>query len=279
MITLFLGRRSRRAAAKTLNGLVQRFGWLRSSLVGPGNLIRTWEQLEAVQHHPPMPLKVALACAATALLWNWPRIAVASVLGSFGLLRPSEVIRLRRQDLALPSDHFDEGVLYIRIGQPKTRHRAAVCQHVRVDHPGVACWVADVLHSTPPWRKIWNGSWTAFKSCFDALQEAVLEARPFVPSSLRPGGATFLFRYWDENLPKLQWRGRWKSFRMLETCVQELGATEVLVRFGPRVRHRVTVLSVCFEKSWPRGSLWCGKPIHACLEPFLPTVKVQVRVC
>ena len=61
-------------------------------------------------------------------------------------------------------------VLYVRIGQPKTRHRAAASQHVRVDHLGVACWIVDALPSTPGWRKIWNGSWAAFKLRFDALQ-------------------------------------------------------------------------------------------------------------
>ncbi|CAE7201286.1 BUB3.2 [Symbiodinium sp. CCMP2592] len=207
MIIMFLEHKSRRAASETLNALVQQYGWLRSSLAGPWNLIRTWEQLEPVQHHPPMPLMVVYALATTALLWRWPRMA----------------------DLVLPGDHFDDEVLYVRIGQPKTRHRAAASQHVRVDHPGVAAWIVDALPSTPGWRRIWNGSWAAFKLRFDALQSEVLEGTPFLPSSLRPGGATFLFRSWDENLTRLQWRGRWKSFRMLETYVQELGATEVTV--------------------------------------------------
>ncbi|CAE7242894.1 unnamed protein product [Symbiodinium sp. CCMP2592] len=207
MIIMFLEHKSRRAASETLNALVQQYGWLRSSLAGPWNLIRTWEQLEPVQHHPPMPLMVVYALATTALLWRWPRMA----------------------DLVLPGDHFDDEVLYVRIGQPKTRHRAAASQHVRVDHPGVAAWIVDALPSTPGWRRIWNGSWAAFKLRFDALQSEVLEGTPFLPSSLRPGGATFLFRSWDENLTRLQWRGRWKSFRMLETYVQELGATEVKV--------------------------------------------------
>ncbi|CAE7290791.1 unnamed protein product, partial [Symbiodinium sp. CCMP2592] len=234
MIFMFLNHRSRRAAAETLNAVTQQFGWLRSSLAGPWNLIRTWEQLEPVQHHPPMPAMVLHALAVTALQWGWPRMAVALVLGFYALLRPAEIIGLRRQDLALPDDHFDQNVLYIRIGNPKTRHRAASQQHIRVDHPGVAQWVADAIGSTPPWRRIWNGSWAAFKLRFGALQQVVLTKVTFLPSSLRPGGATFFFRLWDENLQRLQWRGRWKSFRMLETYVQELGATEVMVRFSQK---------------------------------------------
>ncbi|CAE7269133.1 unnamed protein product, partial [Symbiodinium natans] len=226
MVAMFLQRRSRRAAAETLNALAQRFGWLRSSLAAPWNLVKTWEQLEPVQHHPPVPKAVNDALVVTALLWRWPRMAALLVLGFFGLLRPSELIGLRRQDLALPGDHFEEDVLYIRVPHPKTRFRAATSQHVRVEFPGVATWITLVVGTTPMWRRIWNGSWASFKLRFGALQTEVLGAVTFLPSSLRPGGATFLFRYWDEDLTRLQWRGRWKSFRMLETYVQELGATE-----------------------------------------------------
>ncbi|CAE7563489.1 unnamed protein product [Symbiodinium natans] len=246
MVAMFLQRRSRRAAAETLNALAQRFGWLRSSLAAPWNLVKTWEQLEPVQHHPPVPKAVNDALVVTALLWRWPRMAALLVLGFFGLLRPSELIGLRRQDLALPGDHFEEDVLYIRVPHPKTRFRAATSQHVRVEFPGVATWITLVVGTTPMWRRIWNGSWASFKLRFGALQTEVLGAVTFLPSSLRPGGATFLFRYWDEDLTRLQWRGRWKSFRMLETYVQELGATEVLVRFSPGVRCRVGSLGGCF---------------------------------
>ena len=248
MIFLFLQKRSRRAAAETLNALTQQFGWVRSSLAGPWNLLKTWEQLEPVQHHPPMPAQVLFALAAIAQLWHWPRMAAILVLGFFGLLRPAELIGLRRKDLALPTDIFENDVLYLRLGQPKTRLRAASSQHVRIDYPGVATWLSLLIGSIPLWSRIWSGSWSAFKLRLDALQTELLGSRPFLPSSLRPGGATFLFRQWDENLPRVQWRGRWKSFRMLETYIQELGATEILVRFPPRVRCRVASLGSCFEQ-------------------------------
>ncbi|CAE7247502.1 unnamed protein product [Symbiodinium sp. CCMP2592] len=226
MIFMFLQNKSRRAAAETLNALAQQFGWLRSSLAGPWNVIRTWEGLEPVQHHPPISAPILRALVVTALLWKWRRLAVVLVLGFFGLLRPSELICLRRHDLSLPEDHLEGEVVYIRVGHPKTRNRAAHSQHVRVDEPGVAAWVSQMISSTPMWRRIWNGSWAAFKHRFNLLQIEVLNTCTFLPSSLRPGGATYLFRQWDENLPRLQWRGRWRSFRMLEIYVQELGDGE-----------------------------------------------------
>lgn len=246
MIHLYLAGQPRQMGAETLNAVVQRYGWLRTVLAGPWKIIRTWESLEPSKHHPPVPKQVLFALAATALAWEWHRIAVLLLLGFLGLLRPSELIMLRRGDLSLPCDHWEGDVLYIRIGAAKTRLKAARDQHVRVEEPCVALWIARMLSSTPKWSRIWHGSLAAFKARWDRLQEEVLHSCPFVPASLRPGGATFLFRLWDENLQRLQWRGRWRSFRMLEIYVQELGAAEVWVTFSSKVRVRVASLGSLF---------------------------------
>ena len=246
MIHLYLGGHTRQTAAETLNAVVQKYGWLRTVLAGPWNLVRTWESLEPSRHHSPIPRQVMFALAATALAWDWPKIAVLLVLGFFGLLRPSELIALRRSDLALPTDHWDGPVVYIRVGTPKTRSKAARDQHVRIDEPYIAQWITKILTSTPSWSRIWHGSLAAFKTRFNLLQTEVLQAQPFVPASLRPGGATFLFRLFHENLQRLQWRGRWRSYRMLEIYVQELGAAEVWVTFPPKVKAKVAVLGSSF---------------------------------
>ena len=238
MTVMYVRGDSRRNAAETLNALTQKFGWLRTLLTGPWNVVRTWESLEPVEHHPPMPLPVARALIAIALAWNWCKVAV--------LLGPSEFVTLRRQDVALPDDHFEPDIVYVRVGQPKTRHRATRCQHVRVEEPWVATWINAQLQGLMPWKRIWHGSLGAFRSRFDLLQQALLGQRLFMPASLRPGGATYYFRLWNEDLVRLQWKGRWRSFRMLEIYVQELGAAEILVKFSVAARQRTLVLAGCF---------------------------------
>ena len=47
---------------------------------------------------------VVYALATTVLLWKWPRMAVALILAFLGLLRPAEIIGLRRQDLVLRTE-------------------------------------------------------------------------------------------------------------------------------------------------------------------------------
>ena len=91
MVTLYLDGQSRRSAAETLNVVVQKFGWLRSSLAAPWSVLKTWDMLEPVTHHPPMPVQVLYALAGTAMAWQWPHFAALLVLGFFGLLRPSEL--------------------------------------------------------------------------------------------------------------------------------------------------------------------------------------------
>lgn len=66
------------------------------------------------------------------------------------------------------------------------------------------------------------------------------------PSSLRPGGATYLFQLWDENIPKLQWRGRWLHLKTMLHYIQELGAINVLNQFQPSQTVRMNALaSLC----------------------------------
>ncbi len=247
MVHMYVSRQSRRAAAETLNMMVQQFGWLKSSLAGPWNIIRAWEGQEPPTHHPPLPLPILRALVACALAWQWPKLGVLLALGFFALLRPAEFIGLRRQDLSLPEDHLETDVLYVRVGLPKTRFRSALNQHVRVDEPGIASWISWMLRCTPMYQRIWNGSLAAFRKRYELLQRTVLGKVCFLPSSLRPGGATYLFRLFNEDLVRLQWRGRWRSFRMLEIYVQELGAAQVWMRFSLEVRQGVLFLGDCFS--------------------------------
>eukprot|EP00434_Breviolum_minutum_P039773 symbB.v1.2.035333.t1/scaffold4731.1/size35673/2 len=138
MIHLYVNQQTRQSAAETLNALTQKYGFLRHSLGGPWDILRTWDTLEPGQHHLPMPVSVVRALITTALCWNWSKFAVTLALGFYGLLRPSESINMRRQDVSLPHEHLQGDVIYLRVGQPKTRNKAAKQQHVRVDEPGEA---------------------------------------------------------------------------------------------------------------------------------------------
>ena len=59
------------------------------------------------------------------------------------------------------------------------------------------------------------------------LEKLNIPAGTLLPSSFRPGGATYLFQLWNEDVRRLQWRGRWQSLTMLERYVQESQAIHV----------------------------------------------------
>ena len=98
LIVMYLRGKSRRAAAETLNGLSPNL-WLAEVLACRAlGSHKDVEGLEPVPHHLPMPAQVVHAVVGTALCWQWHRMAVLLVLGFFGLLKPAELVGLRRQD-------------------------------------------------------------------------------------------------------------------------------------------------------------------------------------
>ena len=54
------------------------------------------------------------------------------------------------------------------------------------------------------------------------------------------------FEVWDENVPKLMWRGRWACQRTLEHYVQELVAHQVLNNVSVVEDTRITQLAALY---------------------------------
>ncbi len=75
-------------------------------------------------------------------------------------------------------------------------------------------------------------------------------------SSFRPGGASFLFHEWDEDVRRLQWRGRWASTRMLEHYIQELQSYQLLTQLSADARCLVDQLSDLFDASLAEATPW-----------------------
>ena len=70
-----------------------------------------------------------------------------------------------------------------------------------------------------------------------------------VPSSFRPGSATYWFREWQEDLNRLQWRGRWLHFKTLAHYIQELGCISIMQSLSPVARRKVKQLAELCESA------------------------------
>jgi len=219
------------SASETVNGLCQKFKWLKGQMGLAWSVIGSWEMTAPPEHHPPIPVKLLKGMVSTALAWGWPKIAGLLLLGFFALLRPCEYIFLLRRLLLLPSDHTQGDFCFVRVLSPKTRYRGARHQYVRIDEPGIASFLDKTFGSLQKSDRLWLGSASTFRARFNLLQKTCVGTIALVlPSSLRTGGATFLFEKWNEDLMRLKWRGRWRSDKMLEIYIQELGALAVTLQ-------------------------------------------------
>ena len=94
---------------------------------------------------------------------------------------------------------------------------------------------------------IWSGSAHIWRRRVKVLSHHFTGSEgTILPSPLRPGGASNLFEAWDENIPKLQWRGRWACTRTLEHYVQELMVHNMLMHITPPQRMRIEGLASLF---------------------------------
>jgi hypothetical protein len=255
---LFQSGRPQREFAETLNCVVSRYHWMKGSVGGAWRLLSTWQAIEPPELHPPMPVKVLQAMFLVALSWGWTRMAVLLLTGFYGLLRVCEVLSLTVEDYSLPTEHDSGSAVFVRILEPKTRRRGARHQYVRIELEGVTTFLTSFLKSLPSLMRIWPCSMhiyvTRFRMLLDALK---VPSGCLFPSSLRPGGASYLFVLWEENVQRLLWRGRWSSVKMLEHYIQELTCFHVWSELAKDSKQKIEKLL----KHWTIViSQWCWSP-------------------
>ena len=169
--------------------------------------MRTWEKLEPSEVRTPLPHSVLLACKAIALAWSWPRIALLLHLGFYCLLRPGELLSLRRRDILMnTTEAGTEWLLWLE--RVKSWSRTARSQYAKLDVQHSCAFCVHFVRSISPLLRLWPASPQAFAVRLQHLiKAATTRPGPYTPGSLRTGGATFLFIAWGEDLPRLCWRG------------------------------------------------------------------------
>lgn len=240
---LFQSGRPQREFAETLNCVVAKYHWMKGSVGGAWKLLSTWQTLEPPELHPPMPLKVLQAMILLALSWGWTRMAILLLTGFYGLLRVCEVLALTVEDFSLPTEHDAASAVFVRILEPKSRRRGARHQYVRIELPDVISFLTSCLKTLPSLMRIWPSSSHIYVTRFKMLLDALKVPRGCLfPSSLRPGGASYFFVLWEENVQRLLWRGRWSSVKMLEHYIQELTCFHVWSQLPVESRQKIEKL-------------------------------------
>eukprot|EP00435_Cladocopium_sp_Y103_P010900 s2474_g2.t2 len=207
---------------------------------------KKWQVAEPGECRPVLSAAVVRAMSSICLLWQWYRFLGVTLIGFLGMLHPAEFLLLRRQDLLLPSDalHSDP-VFYVHITNPKTS-RFARRQHCKVDDPLVLRFVTKVFSALRSGETLFAGGASAYRKRWDAVLCRLgiphrQQDRGATPAVLRGSGATHMYLV-TEDLPRIQWRGRWSQLKTVEHYVQEVAAQTLLTRLDERAKHRLKLL-------------------------------------
>ena len=185
-----------------------------------------WNELKGRQSRVPLPFDILQAMVLTALgmalqsflspslLWT---SAVLIQVGFCGLLRPKEIVNLRRcdvifsDDTGLFSQNSEVSKAVLRIRTPKNRAHWGFQQFVVIETPSVVAWQQWLVSGLLPNQKLWPSSQDRFRKVFSVVIERLgLTRIAFKPSSLRAGGATFLFLS-NYEVARINCSGRWAS--------------------------------------------------------------------
>jgi hypothetical protein len=227
----------------TLLGVTDAQGYARAAMSETWRVVKTWEKLEPSEVRTPVPFNVLLAMRATALAWGWQTIAVLLHVAFFCLLRPAELFGLRRSDILLVETEAGTEWL-VRLARTKSWSRSSRSQYAKLDAKNACDGCNLYVKSMARTALLWPASPAAFAGRLRASARAVTGMpSPYTVGSLRTGGATHLFRLWDEDLPRLCWRGRWRDVNTVWHYVQELAATEIMQFFGEEAQRRIEGLA------------------------------------
>ena len=222
--------------------------WARPSLGGAWRVVRRWHQLEPSTPHVPLPLCLLRAMISVLASWHWTTVLASVWISFWSLLRPGELFGLRREDILLPHQHENQGIM-IRLRAPKRRVGGARHEYARVDLEDVRGAVIYVLGRLGRGQHLWPASPASFANRFRrALGALVPHPSRYTAGSLRSGGATALFQRWSEDIGRLGWRGRWRDHRTLAHYIQELTALRITLDWAPQTRMLIEELAeLCDE--------------------------------
>jgi hypothetical protein len=164
---------------------------------------------------------------------DWVILGVLVQIGFYGLLRPGEILKLRRSDVCVPSDALSSSELAVlRIVRPKNRRAMGFCQFAVVRSKSATDWLSWLVKDLGRDDFLWSGSPQLFRRLFKQLTNSLqLQTLELVPASLRAGGATYCFLQGVE-VSRLRFWGRWSSEKSLEHYVQEAMAAQLSMTLG-----------------------------------------------
>jgi len=253
---LFASAGSYEYATQALHGLVHVCPGLQAHLGEARLRLRGWRRLKKSVSHPPLTWELTTLFAVQMARWGRHAEAVATLLAFDCYLRVGELTRITYADVVQPSD-VRLGVPYsgmmVRLGVTKTGEN----QSVELQSKQVQTVLMHYLQAFPflSAQRIFPFTPDSFRHTLRDVATALgMGDVPYVPHSLRHGGATFDFLC-GATVEQIMFRGRWASMksakRYVQTCRAQLIIQRIPQRIGEQARtmapHIDTVLSMLLD--------------------------------
>lgn len=239
-------------AANTVNGIIKLLPEAKGFLPRARAALKGFERLQPKVSYPPMSRSVAVALSVKLAADGCYRAGLGVLVAFTCLLRVSELLGLRREDIADhrrdPRVDSDTRLMTIRLAATKTGFN----QKVVVEDQMVADLLSDAARRTRVGELVFPFSKAAFRSLFKSACAALGLSALYVPHSLRHGGATWLVAR-KHDVEEVMRRGRWASTRSARIYIQSgeaaLLATKVPLLVAQAGRAFAPILPAIFALS------------------------------
>jgi len=223
---------SRSSVSYVYCGLLLRFPRLRPHLLQSAAALEGWQRLRPSSPYLPLSYDIALLLAVQLTRMHGMRMGVCVLVSFECLLRVGEWGQLKTSDFVDASD-VRVGSAYrgaaLRLASTKT----GTNQFVVVIDPVVRFLLRVLVHVTPRGHRLFPFSASTFRSAFRSAVSS-LHLPPFVPHSLRHGGATRLaLAGW--RVEDIAQRGRWASTTSARHYIQSGKALLLTLSIPPQI--------------------------------------------
>ena len=211
-----------------------------------------WTAGQPARSYPPAPVRITMAIFGVAILWGWDRTALAILLTWAAALRPGETCALTVGDL-----HTGDQSGFVVLQEPKTKHRSARRQYVRLWEPQLLAVLARLVHGAPPEASVCGQSVSTLRdrmaSITRRLELPTGQYVGFTPASFRSGRATQLYEFWEaQGLPAAELARRLLRHDKVQTTdryVQEVVAATLRLpaKSEERIRAVLAALPQLFD--------------------------------
>lgn len=182
----------------------------KNHLVWSWKLVKTWNQVELPTRATPLTPELLLAMAGQCFKWKQQRLGWLLVLGFSAFLRTSELLKLQRKEVILPSTAGPREAVILLATTKGTKKNFLPLDKIVLQERLALQALDHLCQGIQPGDTLSQLSNHQFRRLFrDILVELKLHESGYMPYSLRRGGVTSAYRT-GVSLDVLVTQGRWQ---------------------------------------------------------------------